>query len=66
MSGIDIGNGWRWLIHIAPRLAYFWHAAVNPVSPNHLEKRQIMGNKCPFQQKEGHLLNESAVMQMVS
>lgn len=41
------------------------YPAASPISLNHLEKWQITGNKCPFQQQERHLPNESAVMQMV-
>lgn len=41
------------------------YPAVSPISLNHLEKWQIIGNKCSFQQQERHLPNESAVMQMV-
>lgn len=65
MNGIYMGEGWHQLTHILPRLACLWYPAMSPISFNHLEKWQIIENKCPFQQQERHLPNESAVAQMV-
>lgn len=64
-NGIDMEIGWRLLTHIIPILVCLWYPAVSPISLSHLEKWQIIGNKCPFQKQERHLLNESAFIQMV-
>lgn len=59
-NGIYMEKGWHKFTHIIPSLARLWYPAVSPISLNHLEKWQIIGNKCPFQQQERHLPNESA------